>query len=396
MEKEINKKSKSWIFIVVLLIFILIVVSYIARVALSVETEDEIMEDEVLEIDNNADDEGKLSEVNVSGYHLVTYNQTANEVSFIRNLNVTASVSNSVKFVIGSIDKDNFVNERISFELDCEKGENKFDLIDERYIIKSGEYLFMDIYGQDVLYQKDNASMISLVQSETEKVLGKMPMIKSDYALPFRYSLEKVNNYNVLVIGNDITTQNNGKGVGASDDKHDYYYLTQNKLKQIFDYVNIKRINGIDWEKNNQVGEDRINWLMKNVPENEAKNLDLAILQLGDNYSADDDLETGVKGIVNYLRKYSPNVEIVWVAMWNINEQRLLNLPGMCERLGINFVNISDLSTKAEYKSFFQEGKFVQNISNTTDSEINQVFYPNDKAMQIISDRIIEKLKFNF
>ena len=59
MEKEINKKSKSWIFIVVLLIFILIVVSYIARVALSVETEDEIMEDEVLEIDNNADDEGK-------------------------------------------------------------------------------------------------------------------------------------------------------------------------------------------------------------------------------------------------------------------------------------------------------------------------------------------------
>jgi hypothetical protein len=329
--------------------------------------------------------EAELKEEKVSGYHLVTYAQSSNSNSFIKSITVNASNAEKIKFVIGEIDKDSVVQERTSFEIACQQGENTFDLSNERYLIKEGEYLFMDLYGQDILYTQDGSKTKSLLQNENNKVSGKMIMAESNYILPFQYTLEEVEEYNVLAIGNDITIKNGEKGLDATDDEHDYYHITKTRLENTFDKVNMNCINATSWE--NDV-ETRKNWVSNNLKKDSLTNLDLIILQLGDNYSQEDELENDVKELTETLRKYSPNAEIVWVGVWNTNEKIINQLPTICERLNIEFVNISDISLITDYQSIVNE--------TTENNETISAIYPNNEAMQIISNRIIEVLKFDF
>ena len=332
------------------------------------------------------ENKNELEKVNVSGFHLVTYEQSANNNSFINTLNVDSVSDGNIKFVIGTIDENFVVQERMSFEIACKKGENTIDLRNQRYFIKTGEYLFMDIYGQDVLYTQEGETAKSLVQNEANKVAGKMIMVKSDFILPFQYTLEKTQEYNVLVIGNDITTKDGGKGIAATDETKDYYTLTKARLEKNFQKVNINRINALDWEQNKLL-TTRKDWITQNLKKDTISNLDLIIFQLGDNYYQEDDFETSVTELVEEIRNSSPNAEMVWIGVWEINEKILNRLPGICERLEIEFINISDLAI-TDYQSLV--------TTNTDSTNLAQVFYPNNEAMQIISNRIIETLKFEF
>lgn len=326
--------------------------------------------------------EKELKKVNVIGYHLVTYAQSANNHSLLKTLTVRMENDANVKFVIGTIDDKSLVQERTSFEITCKKGENTFDLLKDRHLVKEGEYLFMDITGHDVLYKQEKGAK-SLVQNESNKLVGKMLITESDYVLPFKYTLEKVGEYNVYVIGNDITIQDAKKGLAATDEKHDYYYLTKTRLENTFQKVNMNRINASAWEEN-PLTSTRKDWLNKNLTEDKFKNLDLIIFQLGDNFHPEEDFETSVKQLVEHVRKYSPNAEIIWIGTWNQKEKIQNQLPGICERLEIEFINISDLNVP-EYQSLLMQQE-----------NLEEVFYPNNEAMQIISNRIIEVLEFDF
>lgn len=324
---------------------------------------------------------GDLEGVRVSGYHLVTYEQAANNNSLLQTLSIQSENNETIQFVIGTIDDEGKVYERMSFEVLCQKGENTVDVLSKRYFIKQGEYLFMDIYGQDKLYKQEGVNAQTLVQTEVNQKAGQMLMTKSDFILPFKYTLQKVQEYNVLVIGNDITTKNGGKGIAATDETHDYYTLTKTRLENTFSKVNMNRINAVEWELPKVIGT-RKDWLEKNLKKDTINKLDLVIFQLGDNIQQEQNFEENVTELVEWIRTVSPNAEMLWVGMWDINETILNVLPGICERLEMEFVNISDLVVP-EYQSLVTQ-------------ELNEAFYPNNEAMQIISNRIIETLKFDF
>lgn len=326
----------------------------------------------------------KLEKVNVSDYHLVTYEQSANTNSFIKSLEVKAVKNGKIKFVIGSIDSDSMIHERTSFEIDCKEGENTVDLLEQRHLLKQGEYLFMDIYGQDVLYTKNGKTAKSLVQIQSNQTAGKMPIVQSDFILPFQYTLSKVKEYNALVIGNDITTKDGKNGLAATDEAHDYYALTKTRLENTFPNLNINRINAKAWEQSNQLQMQK-DWLAQNIKKDILQNLDLVLFQLGDNFQQED-FETSVTELVQWIRQISPNAEMIWIGLWDMNEKIFNRLPSFCERLGIEFINISDLAVP-EYQSLATEN---------TNLNFTEVFYPNNEAMQIISNRIIETLKFEF
>lgn len=340
-------------------------------------------------IDETSKKDEDLKEVKVSGYHLTTYNQSAKNNSLIKLLEVKASNAAKVRFVIGSIDDKSIVNERVSFEVECKKGENVFNLTEKRYIIKKSEYLFMDISGQDTLYIQENTEIKTLVQNESNKVAGQMPVEKSDFMLPFKYTLEKVNDYNALIIGNDITD---------IDNENSYYNLTKGMFEKTFKTLDINRINAKEWELNKGL-KSRKDWIEENLKEDYVAEQDLVIFQLGDNYKDVSSLESDVTDLVEYIRKYSPNAEMLWVGIWDYDRQILNKLPGVCEKLGIKFVNISDLSTinyqvyTGEKEAEDTEANFVDQNSMTS---FAQRFYPNNQAMQIISNRIIEALGFEF
>lgn len=329
---------------------------------------------------------GQIKETKVSGYHLVTYNQSANTHSFIKSLEVEASNTAKIRFVIGSVDYDSMIEERTSFELDCKKGSNKFDLSDEKYILKESEYLFMDIYGQDTLYTQEGSTVEVLVQNEGRKLAGQMILEKEYFILPFKYTLEKIKDYNVLVIGNDIT---------YIDNQNSYYNLTKARLEKTFDNLNIERINAKEWEINSTT-QTRIEWIKENIKNDYIKGQDLVIFQLGDNYKSVNSLEENMKELVEYVRTGSPNAEMLWVGMWDIDKQILNKLPVICEKIGVEFVNISDLST-VDYQTFVNEKEITANSTDENSiTSFTQRFQPNNEAMQIISNRIIEVLKFDF
>ena len=119
--------------IVILLILLMMIFKMVNQKTTDLEKEDS--SEEVSDVE-----EEKLEKVNVVGYHLVTYAQSANSNSFLKSLTITASDNAKIHFVIGSIDEKSVLQERTSFDMDCSKGENTFDILKERHLLKQGEY----------------------------------------------------------------------------------------------------------------------------------------------------------------------------------------------------------------------------------------------------------------
>ena len=196
--------------------------------------------------------------------------------------------------------------------------------------------------------------------------------------------------YNVLVIGNSITIERDGIGMAASDQYHDYYYFTQQRLQQKYKNLKMNRISAIHWEEN-RIIRSRTDWIKDNLTKDIISDLDLVIFQLGDNCVPTETFENSMTEMVNHVKTYSPNAEMVWVGMWFVNEERLNIMFEVSKKLGMKFVNISDLVVE-EYKS--QIGQKVVGIDGKKDEikTIEEAFHPNDAGMKAISDRIIETL----
>lgn len=197
--------------------------------------------------------------------------------------------------------------------------------------------------------------------------------------------------FNCLVIGNSITMHSKGNiGMAATDQYHDYYYLTKTRLQEKYETVNMTRVSAIDWEEN-RIISSRTDWINEHLTENIVSNQDLVIFQLGDNCVPTETFKESAKELVEHIKKYSPNAKMIWVAMWFINEERLAMIPEICQEYGIDFIDITDLVTD-EYKSYIGEKRIGANGEDITVSTIEEAFHPNNKGMQIISDRICEKI----
>lgn len=201
---------------------------------------------------------------------------------------------------------------------------------------------------------------------------------------------EKQENYNVLVIGNSLTIERDGIGMAASDQYHDYYYLTKKRLEEKYENLNMNRISCIHWEEN-RIIKSRTDWIQENLKEDAVKNQDLVIFQLGDNCVPTETFEESVTELVNHVKTYSPDAKMLLIGMWFINEERLSMMPQLAQNLGMKFVNISDLVVD-ENKSHI--GAEVTTIDGKKDTiaTIEEAFHPNDQGMQKIADRICEKL----
>ena len=379
-----NKNVKIIMIIIIAIFIICLIVNGFYKRNVSKNSNLEENEEKISSTNETQEQDETLEEVKLHGYHLVTYDQSANQNSFLQDLTVNSTEESKIRFVIGTIDDNYIVKERMEFEVDCKSGKNQLDLSNKRYLLKEGEYLFMDIAGQDVLYKKLNSQKNALVQTESNRKQGKMVMTQSDYILPFEYTLEKVQEYNCLVIGNEITIKDGSYGAGASEETIDYYYLTKMRLEEIFDKVNMNRISGVDWEASEN-STDRLTWINNNLSQKTVINLDLLIFQLGDNYNFENDFENDINEMVQSIKKYSPGVEMVFISRWFTSNEHDRRLPGICERVGIKFIDISDLSDEDEYKT---------PISIMEEDIQTQKYYPSNDAMQIISNRIIELLKF--
>lgn len=198
------------------------------------------------------------------------------------------------------------------------------------------------------------------------------------------------NQYNVLVIGNSLTIERDGIGMAASDQYHDYYYLTKQRLEKKYQNLNMNRVSCIHWEEN-RIIRSRTDWIKDNLKEDLISNQDLVIFQLGDNCVPTESFVPDVTGLVNHVKTYSPNSKMLLVGMWFINEERLNLMPQLAQDLGMEFVNISDLVVDENKSHIGQEVTAIDGSKDTIKT-IEEAFHPNDACMQKIADRICEKL----
>lgn len=202
--------------------------------------------------------------------------------------------------------------------------------------------------------------------------------------------LEQEEEYNVLVIGNSLTIERDGIGMAASDQYHDYYYLTKERLQEKYKNLNMNRISAIHWEEN-RIIKSRTDWINDNLKEDLVKDQDLVIFQLGDNCVPTETFESSVTELVNHVKKYSPDAKMLLVGMWFVNEERLSMMPQIAQNLGMEFVDISDLVVD-ENKSYIGAEVTTIDGKKNTISTIEEAFHPNDEGMKKISDRICEKI----
>lgn len=233
-----------------------------------------------------------------------------------------------------------------------------------------------------------------------EKLLINCKLVTDDVAKEQEQDENKIQNqvedknendaYNALVIGNSITIERDGIGMAASDQYHDYYYLTKVRLQEKYKNLNMNRISAIQWEEN-RIIKSRTDWINDNLKEDIVSNLDLVIFQLGDNCVPTETFESSMTELVNHVKNYSPNAEMIWIGMWFINEERLNMMPQIAQKLGMKFINISDLVVD-EYKSHI--GQEVIGIDGKKDgiTTIEEAFHPNDEGMKKIADRVCQEI----
>ena len=102
-------KNRTKLLIILGVIFIILLLSIVKTIKNAEEKTGNLEWEETIEdaiIESNKDD---LQKVNVTGYHLVTYPQSANTTSFLQTITITAFQDAKIHFVIGSIDEKSFV-----------------------------------------------------------------------------------------------------------------------------------------------------------------------------------------------------------------------------------------------------------------------------------------------
>jgi len=227
---------------------------------------------------------------------------------------------------------------------------------------------------------------VSIKETKNSEVVETVADVKTDETT----NKKEKTTYNALVIGNSITLERDGIGMAASDQYHDYYYLTKERLSKKYKNLNMNRISAIHWEEN-RIITSRTDWINENLKPELVSNLDLVIFQLGDNCVPTETFDASVTELVNHVKKYSPNAKMILVGMWFINEERLAMMPQIAQKLEMEFVDISDLVVDENKSHIGAEVTTIDGRKNTI-STIEEAFHPNDEGMKKIADRICEKI----
>ncbi len=145
---------------------------------------------------------------------------------------------------------------------------------------------------------------------------------------------------NALFIGNSLLLGFGEFGMAASDVEHDYYhYITS--LNPEGSYT---RLSGSGFEASTST-EIATQWMNDALLPELNDELDLVIVQLGDNVNTEDKRRTfseTCKMILTYIRTHAPNARVVWVGSWYAKNLKT-TYEKACKETGCMYVDITDI-----------------------------------------------------
>lgn len=197
---------------------------------------------------------------------------------------------------------------------------------------------------------------------------------------------------NVLFIGNSLLLGFGSFGMCAQNSSHDYYHYVTEYIKQNKSLISNK-LSGINFEDSNSI--DNVNsWMETSLKPQLNNNLQLVIVQLGDNVNTPEKVETfksSCESLLKYIRTNCPNARVCWVGEWYSTTEKQKIINDSCNKLQCQFIDISDLNIE-ENRSYIgaKIDKGGGNIYTVEDYGIAS--HPGNKGMRLIANRILYQL----
>lgn len=198
---------------------------------------------------------------------------------------------------------------------------------------------------------------------------------------------------NVLYIGNSLVFGHGTFGMAASNSNEDYYHHVNEYIIQHGKTVNPTKLKGTSFEASTTTDAQN-SFMTSMLYPMLNNNLDLVIIQLGDNVNNADKLAVfpeGAKNLINYIKNNTNNAQVAWVGEWYSSKAKQKAISDACAECRATFVDISDLYTAENRASV---GDIITYDDGTTKpiTEAGVASHPSSKGMRAIADRIIGTL----
>lgn len=221
------------------------------------------------------------------------------------------------------------------------------------------------------------------------KVVTSIPI----FTETMKSQIENAPTKKILFIGNSITWHDTFSswwghwGMAASKKENDFVHQTVKMLSEKYN-VSFKIVQFFYWEA---MSHDRAETLQLLNPALTEK-YNHIVIQLGENVFDNSTLKTDFQDLITYLKKHSPEAQIIIVGQYLENKEVEKVKKEICRENKIDFVDLEELKSETKNAG---EGTIVFGDDGTEhiiDAK-GVGRHPGDEAMEIIAEKICKILQ---
>lgn len=188
-------------------------------------------------------------------------------------------------------------------------------------------------------------------------------------------------------------------GMCSSNPQSDYAYHVEQAILSKNSSATFTKVHGAGYEQSTSEDEYLAWWNGTNIATNSptkdsfTSDLDLIIIQLGDNINTNDrvnNLSNTADTFLSNVRNNSPKARIIWVDGWFNSKKSHDAIKKICSKWKISNIYIKDLNT-TENQGY--SGQIITCYDNSTfTAPDTYITHPGDYGMLAIANRIIDKM----
>lgn len=209
-------------------------------------------------------------------------------------------------------------------------------------------------------------------------------------------SLKSTNPVKTLFIGNSLLNGIAGPdglyGMCSSSPNNDFYYYVKEEILKSVPSASFTKLHPRKMEQCDQPS-DIDDWINSSIS-SFTEDLDLVIIQIGDNVNNDDritNFDNGFYKVIESIIDNSPTARIILVGIWFYKSKVYDTLLKNAEKYGLEIIDIHDLNT-AENQGYSGQ-KYLSSDGTLKTVKDTWITHPGDIGMRKIADRIIERLQ---
>lgn len=148
-----------------------------------------------------------------------------------------------------------------------------------------------------------------------------------------------------LFIGNSLLRGNGAFGMCASSIDNDYYHYVTEAILDADPTATFDKLSGGTFESCTNV-PDAQTWMNNTLLSHLGNDIDLVIVQLGDNVNTAEKLnnfETTCSMLIEFIKTNAPNARVAWVGTWYSTAPKQAIIADACSKNQVVFVDISTI-----------------------------------------------------